>query len=164
MTSPLHRWATIKRDHRQETKRHLDRKWDNENIMETLMKSKVLCILVIIFTALTVQGFCFNSENLTTAMNSACESSQTLDKLVKQSGSDPWENPAYREAEKMLGEAWKKIEKEIGSIETRKEIKTALTTIESFGKISEYRKALAGQVEFALTRQIRFLEAHGTLK
>ncbi len=117
---------------------------------------KVLLIAVMVLFA--AQAFAFNSANLSNAMNTAAYAGEYLNELMHPGMPKPWTNPMYLTMSNKLADAWKDINKEIGSIESQKEIDAAWAVVNSFKASQGTYRDLGYQVEISLKERIKFLE------
>lgn len=119
-------------------------------------------VLVALLVVMTLPCFAFNSSNLSKAMDTAAYAGQYLNELMHPGMPKPWTNPMFGEMNKRLGEAWKTISSEIGSIETEKEIEAARSVVELYKASNGTYRDLGYQVEISLNERVKFLQVHGS--
>lgn len=119
-------------------------------------------VFVVLLVVMTLPCFAFNSSNLSKAMDTAAYAGQYLNELMHPGMPKPWTNPMFGEMNKRLGEAWKTISSEIGSIETEKEIEAARSVVELYKASNGTYRDLGYQVEISLNERVKFLQVHGS--
>jgi hypothetical protein len=124
------------------------------------MVKMIKYLLVVMMVLLVVPGFAFNSANLSKAMDTAAYAGQYLNEIMHPGMPKPWTNPMYMTMTNKLSDAWKEISKEIGSIETEKQIEAAWAVVNLYKTMHGTYRDLGHQVEISLKDRIKFLEAH----
>lgn len=122
------------------------------------MLKMVKVLLIALMVLFTAQAFAFNASNLSSAMNTAAYAGEYLNELMHPGMPKPWTNPMYLTMSNKLSDAWKDIKKEIGSIESPKEIDAAWAVVNSFKMSQGTYRDLGHQVEISLKERIKFLE------
>jgi len=119
-------------------------------------------LLIALMVAMLVPAFAFDAANLSKAMDRAAHSGEMLNMLMHPGMPKPWTNPSYMTYTNMLSDAWKTIDREIGSIESKEEITKARNVVELYKTLKGTYRDLGYQVEISLANRIKFLEAHNS--
>ncbi|KAF1081768.1 MAG: hypothetical protein GQF41_2108 [Candidatus Rifleibacterium amylolyticum] len=119
-------------------------------------------LLVALMVAMLVPAFAFDAANLSKAMDRAAHSGEMLNLLMHPGMPKPWTNPSYMTYTNMLSDAWKTIDREIGSIESKEEITKARNVVELYKTLKGTYRDLGYQVEISLEKRIKFLEVHNS--
>jgi hypothetical protein len=127
------------------------------------MLNKLKVLFVVLLVVLSVPSFAVNSSDLSKAMNYAAHAGEVLNQLMHPGMPKPWTNPMYMNMMNKLSDAWKMIDKEIATVETKKDILKVQNVIENFKALKGTYRDLGYQVESALNKRIKFLEAHSSI-
>jgi len=117
-------------------------------------------LLVALLVAMLVPAFAVDTTNLSRAMDRAANSGEMLNQLMHPGMPKPWTNPMFKTWSDMLHEAWKTIDSEVGSVETKQDIEKVRNVVELYKSLQGTYRDLGYQVEVALENRIKFLEAH----